>query len=121
MGYRSDVVALVYPVNGAESLLEYNKLKLLMNTTFKDFFEYWSEHFELDDTHLALKFTCNDVKWYDGYPEVKRFGEFLTEVSKLDYEYEIMRVGEEDTDIEYDSTGDAQGFLSVVRTIEVNF
>lgn len=121
MGYRSDVTALIYPANSAENLLNYDKLKLLMNTAFKDFFEVWSEHFVWDDKHRVLKFEIESVKWYDGYPEVQRFGEFLTEISKLDYEYEIMRVGEEDTDIEYDSTGDAQGYLSVSRTIEVNF
>lgn len=121
MGYTSDVVALVYPASGSENLLNYDKLKLLVNTTFKDFYDYWSEYFEWDDKHRALKFEIDSVKWYDSYPEVRRFGEFLTEISKLDYEYEIMRVGEEDTDIEYDSTGDAQGYLSVSRTIEVSF
>jgi len=121
MGYRSDVTALVYPASGAENLLNYDKLKLLMNTTFKDFYDYWSEYFEWDDKHRALKFEIDSVKWYDGYPEVERFGKFLSEIQELDYEYEIMRVGEEDTDIEYDSTGDAQGYLSVSRTIEVSF
>ena len=121
MGYRSDVKALIYPQGGEHNLLNYDKLKLLMNSTFKDFFDYWSEYFEWNDTHRALVFSIDSVKWYDGYPEVKRFGEFLTEVNKLDYEYEIMRVGEEDTDIEYDSTGDAQGYLSVRREIEVSF
>jgi hypothetical protein len=120
MGYRSDVVALVYPAGGAENLLNYDKLKLLMNTTFKAFFESWSEYFEWDDPHRALKFEIDSVKWYDSYPDVMAFGKFLSDIQALDYEYEIMRVGEEDTDIEYDSTGDAQGYLSVSRTIEVN-
>lgn len=121
MGYRSDVTALIYPVGGEDNLSEYNKLKLLMNTTFKDFFESWSEHFVWDDTHRALKFEIESVKWYDGYPDVERFGKFLSEIQDLEYEYEIIRVGEEDTDIEYDSTGDAQGYLSVRREIEVSF
>ena len=121
MGYRSDVMALVYPASGAENLLNYDKLKLLMNTTFKDFFDEWSEHFVLDDKHRVLQFSVEDVKWYDSYPDVKQFGEFLEQISKLDYEYEIIRVGEEDTDIEYDSTGDAEGYLYVRREIEVRF
>jgi len=121
MGYRSDVVALVYPAGGAENLLNYDKLKLLMNTTFKDFLEEWSEHFVWDDKHRVLKFSVEDVKWYDGYPDVQRFGEFLTVMNKLDYEYEIMRIGEDDTDVEYDSTGDAEGYISVSRSIEVAF
>jgi len=121
MGYRSDVTALVYPQSGAENLVYYDQLKLLMNTTFKDFLDMWSEHFVWDDTHRVLKFSIESVKWYDSYPDVKQFGEFLTQMQKLEYEYEIIRVGEEDTDIEYDSTGDAQGYLRVRREIEVSF
>ena len=121
MGYRSDVTALIYPVSGEDNLIEYDKLKLLMNTTFKDFFTTWDEDFEWDDKHRALKFSVESVKWYDGYPDVQRFGKFLTEISELGYEYEIIRVGEEDTDIEYDSTGDAEGYLYVRREIEVRF
>jgi len=45
MGYRSDVMALVYPLGGEHNLLHYDKLKLLMNTTFKDVFEAWGEDY----------------------------------------------------------------------------
>ena len=121
MGYRSDVKALIYPAGGEHNLLNYDKLKTLMNTTFKDVYDYWQDpYFTWDDKHRVLKFDANSIKWYDGYPEVEQFGKFLSDIQALDYEYEIMRVGEEDTDIEYDSTGDAQGYLSVSRTIEVN-
>lgn len=121
MGYRSDVTALIYPASGAENLLNYDKLKLLMNTTFKDFLDEWSEHFVWDDKHRVLKFEIESVKWYDGYPDVQQFGQFLTTIQALEYAYEIIRVGEDDTDIEYDSTGDAQGYLYVRREIEVRF
>jgi hypothetical protein len=122
MGYRSDVKALIYPVSSEHSLIEYDKLKTLMNTTFKDVYDYWQDpYFTWDDKHRVLKFDANSIKWYDGYPEVEQFGKFLSDIQELEYEYEIIRVGEEDTDIEYDSTGDAQGYLSVSRTIEVNF
>jgi hypothetical protein len=121
MGYRSDVKALIYPLGGEHNLLEYNKLKLLMNTTFKDVYDYWQDpYFTWNDTHRVLEFSATSIKWYDGYPEVERFGKFLNDIQELNYEYEFMRVGEEDTDIDYDNTGDAQGYLSVSRTIEVN-
>ena len=45
MGYRSDVQALIYPPSGDQNLLEYDKLKLLFNTTFKDVLEAWSEDY----------------------------------------------------------------------------
>jgi hypothetical protein len=127
MGYRSDVTALIYPDGGEHSALNYNKLKLLMNTTFKELFDEWggvrefSDGWEWNDDVLVLQFTATSVKWYDSYPDVQRFVKFLGEVQELEYQYEFMRVGEEDTDIEYDSTGDAQGYLSVRREIEVSF
>ena len=122
MGYRSDVKALIYPLGGEHNLLEYNKLKTLINTTFKDVYDYWQDpYFTWNDTHRVLEFSATSIKWYDGYPEVERFGKFLNDIQELNYEYEFMRVGEEDTDIEYDNTGDAQGYLSVSRTIEVSF
>jgi hypothetical protein len=122
MGYRSDVKALIYPANGDQNLLEYDKLKLLFNTTFQDVFTSWGEdYFEWDDRHRVLMFDANSVKWYDAYPEIKTFVKFLADVQELGYEYEFIRIGEEDDDVETDSTGDAEGFMYVQRTIEVSF
>ena len=122
MGYRSDVKALIYPQGGEHNLLNYDKLKLLMNTTFKDVMDYWEDpYFTWDDKHRALVFDANSVKWYDSYPEIVRFIKFLQEVHELEYEYEFIRIGEDDNDIETDSTGDAEGFLYVSRSIEVSF
>jgi hypothetical protein len=122
MGYRSDVQALIYPANGDTNLLEYDKLKLLFNTTFRNVFEAWGEdYFSWNDAHRALKFSANSVKWYDSYPEVLTFVKFLADVQELGYEYEFLRLGEEDDDIEEDSTGDSEGFMYVQRTIEVSF
>jgi len=42
-------------------------------------------------------------------------------VHALDYEYEFIRIGEDDNDVESDSTGDAEGFMYVTRSIEVSF
>jgi len=122
MGYRSDVQAIIYPLGGDQNLLEYDKLKLLFNTTFKDVFEAWGEdYFSWDDKHRVLKFDANSVKWYDSYPEVQKFVQFLTDVAGLDYQYEFIRIGEEDDDIEDDRTGDAEGYMYINRSIEVAF
>jgi hypothetical protein len=127
MGYRSDVTALIYPDGGEHSALNYNKLKLLMNTTFKELFDEWggerefSDGWEWNDDVLVLQFTATSVKWYDSYPDVQRFVKFLGEVQELEYQYEFIRIGEDDTDIESDSTGDANHYLSVSRSIEVSF
>jgi hypothetical protein len=127
MGYRSEVTALIYPAGGEHNLLEYDKLKLLMNTTFKELFDEWGgereyeDGWEWDDDHRVLQFIATSVKWYDSYSEVQRFVKFLEEVHELEYEYEFIRIGEEDNDIETDSTGDANGYLSVRRYAEVSF
>ena len=122
MGYRSDVKALIYPVSSEHSLIEYDKLKLLMNTTFKNVLDSWGDdYFTWDDHHRVLKFAANSVKWYDSYPDVDLFTKFLTEVRDLEYEYEFLRIGEDDNDVESDSTGDAQGYMYVSRSIEVSF
>jgi hypothetical protein len=120
MGYRSEVKALIYPASGDQNLLQYEQLKTLMNTTFKDVYEAWGDdYFTWDDKHRVLKFSAESVKWYESYPDVAKFSPFLDEVHKLDYEYEFIRVGEDMDDIEDDSTGDAEGYLYVQRTIEV--
>ena len=121
MGYRSDVKALIYPASGDTNLLEYDKLKLLMNTTFKDVFDSLVDNFYWNDTHRALEFTATSIKWYESFPEVALFPKFLADVQELGYEYEFIRIGEDTDDIEDDSTGDAHGFLYVSRSIEVAF
>jgi hypothetical protein len=122
MGYRSDVKALIYPVSGETNLLEYEKLKTLMNTTFKDVFEAWDdEYFKWNDKCRVLEFSAESIKWYDSYPDIQKFTNFLEEVRELEYEYEFIRLGEDMDDIEEDSTGDSQGFLYVSRSIEVVF
>jgi hypothetical protein len=120
MGYRSEVKALIYPASGDQNLLQYEQLKTLMNTTFKDVLDFWKEdYFNWLPNVRVLQFSANSVKWYDSYPEVDRFTRFLAEVQELGYEYEFIRVGEDMDDIEDDSTGDAEGYLYVQRTIEV--
>jgi len=122
MGYRSDVKALIYPVSGEHNLLNYDKLKTLMNTTFKDVFDAWNdEYFKWNDEHRVLEFSADSIKWYDGYPDVARFTRFLSEVQELEYEYEFIRLGEDMDDVEEDSTGDSEGYLYVSRSIEVVF
>jgi hypothetical protein len=122
MGYRSDVKAIIYPLGGEHNLLEYDKLKTLMNTTFKNVYETWGdEYFKWNDKHRVLVFDANSVKWYDSYPDVALFTPFLDEVHELGYEYEFIRIGEDDTDVDSMSSGDAENFMYVQRSIEVSF
>ena len=120
MGYRSDVTALIYPSSGEHSLLNYERLKLLMNTTFKQMLDDWGDSFSWDDRTRLLEFRATDVKWYAGYGDMDAFSQFLSEIRDLEYEYEFMRIGEDYTDIEQDYTGDCNGYLTLSRTAEVN-
>lgn len=118
MGYRSSVTAIIYSIKLGDHDEAYNRLKLLMNTAFKDVYNYWQDpHFTWHDKRHILKFSVDDVKWYDSYPEVERFMAFLNEVQELGYEWEFVRIGENYVDIDTDSSGDSQSFLSVVREV----
>ena len=88
MGYRSNIMALVYAGNDkdeeGESVSmsdEYAKLKTLMNTTYKDLLDDWGADFQWFDERHVLKFTCDDVKWYPSYPAVVAFSKYLQWIS----------------------------------------
>lgn len=124
MGYRSKVVALVYPTpssvsDGVGPVAEdtYEQLKLLMNTTFKDMFEYWGDHFQWRDAAHTLQFETDGVKWYPSYTEVTRFENFLREVEDLGYATEFIRLGEDYNDIETRYGDGCHYKLGVERTV----
>jgi hypothetical protein len=114
MGYRSEVMALVYTYNEPQ---KYEALKMLMNTTFKEIFDEWGEDFEWVDGANVLRFEADDVKWYDSYSQVRKFYEFLEEVERLGYLTEFIRVGENTDDVEMRASRDSCGYLNVARQI----
>ena len=123
MGYRSNIKVLVYATrNGVDNNIEkYEQLKTLMNTTFKDVYDNWEDpYFIWDDEHRVLKFSADDVKWYESYPEIASFMHFIEMIDQLEYEYEFIRVGENYEDVETRSSGRAEWYLSVRREIEVD-
>lgn len=124
MGYRSDVRAHIYshrivgdPDNTVAVADGYARLKLIMSTTYKEFMEYWGDSFCWNDNRQFLDFGMSGVKWYDEYPEIKKFMEFLAEIEELDFEYEFIRMGEETDDVDRQSSDEADWFLEVRREI----
>lgn len=117
MGYRSDVAALVYP-NDRE---KYPMLKTLMATTFKAIDDEWGGNSHWEDTSGVLRFDINDIKWYESYPEVRRFESFLDEVADLGFEFEFIRIGEEGGDVERKESADSQGYLSTATEFVFNY
>ena len=121
MGYRSDVMALVYPateLSKEERTEKYAVLKTLVNTTYRNMWEAWESCFEWVDRYEALKFACTDVKWYPSYTDVDLHRKFMDSVRDCGYETEFVRVGENYDDIETYYSDNAVYHLSVRRTIE---
>lgn len=127
MGYRSNVMAIIYP--DAEKLEDYqpryDQLKVLMGTTFKHVVdEFGDPHMTWMDKDHVLQFSLMDVKWYPSYPDVQMFMAML-ETFRSDeiagYCTEFVRVGEESDDVEDRYTGDNnQYYLNVRREIDCN-
>lgn len=103
MGYRSNIRCLIYPagMENAERDEQYEALKTVMNTTFKDVFDMWSGHIVFNDKNMVMDFAADDVKWYESIPDVSAFDAMLPAVEDIGFCYEFIRVGEDSNDIEY--------------------
>jgi hypothetical protein len=119
MGYRSDVAVVIY--GDDRNPEKYALLKTLMNTTFKVAYDAWDASVTWHDTKHVLEFFIKDVKWYEGYPDVDAFTTMLENLKEIEgYNYEFVRIGENDDDIESNTHGDhSEWILSVNRSIEV--
>lgn len=126
MGYRSDVMALIYPEAQVECGEEaaYEQLKVLMGTTFKAVSdEFGDPYMTWMDSDRVLKFDLPDVKWYESYPDVQMFEAMLRTLDGEIEGYctEFMRVGEDDDDAETRRSGqDNQYYLNIRRSIDCN-
>jgi len=124
MGYRSNIRCLIYPMDKAEAdaptlVDNYHALKTVMNTTFKEVMNSWSEHIVFDDDHSLIDFAIDDVKWYESYPDVSAFMQMIHEVEDLGYEF--VRVGEDNGDIECLESNNHNGYLHVSTNIVCHF
>lgn len=132
MGYRSDLIVLIYPdVENAEDLApKYEQLKLLMGTTFKHIVEEFGDpYMTWSDLDHVLKFEIKDVKWYPSYADVQMFEKMLAAFRAYGdddedikgYCTEFIRIGEESDDVEQVHTGhNNHYYLQVRREIDCN-
>ena len=116
MGYRSDVAAVVYSDASGDTAQKYAALKMFMSTKFKTTYDEFYRDFTWNDECQRLEFRCNDVKWYDGFPEVDNFISMLDTLQDMGYDYEFVRVGEEPDDVVHSGNGN-ECVLSVSREI----
>ena len=131
MGYRSNLMVLVYPdacSSEEEQGAKYDQLKVLMSTVFKGVSEEFEGYMTWMDSDCVLKFELEDVKWYPSYPDVRMFEDMLSAFKGYDdtedikgYCTEFVRIGEDSNDVEEVHTGDNNHYyLQVRRTIDCN-
>ena len=133
MGYRSDVHAVFYTTRKEELPL----LKLYVDENFPD--ELRCHLGAIDSRRIyGYEMICENVKWYESYPDVKAFNAFKDKYLallcdyvinlKLDepstgkkWHYEFVQLGEETEDIECERNAKAEHVLSVSRRIETDY
>jgi hypothetical protein len=139
MGYRSDVKIAFYvrlrDMRTGKVGREYAKglphatygaLKLWFDENFPS---HEFAHYSYFPDEGAIVVSYENIKWYDGYPEVTaveqaigRFRDtFLVDDKKGLGSYEFVRIGEEDADVFVDRSDWSDYMLGVVREIGVNF
>lgn len=121
MGYRSNVVALLYaPKDG------FSSLKLFIDEHFpfdKEREGFNLTMFETEDLK-GFKMEESDIKWYDSFSSVQKFYAFVEAYKELlhgvpmPWHYEFIRIGEETDDIEVEQTSDCYYLLAISRSIE---
>lgn len=127
MGYRSDVMLVIYPdaEDSEEYKMLYAQLKVLMATQFKDLVDNgFSTCMTWVDSDCTLKFDMQGVKWYDSYPDVRAFEAMLSGFNTDEipgYCTEFIRIGEDDNDVQVERSGENnQYYLGVRRSIDCN-
>lgn len=129
MGYRSHIMALVYPDAEGDARAQelYDQLKVLMATTFKATIdgtvgvEGFAKCVTWMDSARVVKFDLPDVKWYERYADVRLFHKmmqaFRHEIEGYCTEY--IRIGEDDDDTDQRRTGENnRHYLGVRRSID---
>jgi hypothetical protein len=133
MGYRSEVKIVFYLTKGTidtpptedNPLVPFAALKLWFEENYPIMVakDEWGAEIDYGDDYILLKYT--DVKWYSSYDHVVAieavFEKFSDTFRSDDLchraQYEIVRIGENDDDIERECSGYADHRLYVVRDI----
>jgi len=125
MGYRSVVEAVFYTRNEEE----YPLLKLYVDENFPKSEELREGLKPIKANNVwGCRFIADNVKWYESYPEIQEFNEFVVKFNQLLMEnerarptwaYEFVRLGEQSDDVEEERSENADFILCVRREIEL--
>ena len=123
MGYRSNVKAVFYTSDKEQ----WPALRLFVDENFPEEFKYCLEVIG-SSTYCGYVFSCEDVKWYDSYPDVQAYNKFVANYeglidgeAELPWVYEFIRIGEDTDDIETEGAGNYDHVLQVSREIRCEF
>ena len=133
MGYRSEVKIVFYLTKGTidtpptedNPLVPFAALKLWFDENYPVMVakDEWGAEIDYGDDYILLKYT--DVKWYPSYihpQDVETLFEKFSDTFNSDglshrAQYEMVRIGENDDDIERECSGYADHRLFVIRDI----
>lgn len=133
MGYRSDVKIVFYLTKGTldhpptedNPLVPFPILKLWFDENYPVMVakDEWGVEIEYGDDYILLNY--RDVKWYEGYvhpQDVEKAFANFSDIFRSDElshraQYEIVRLGENDDDIERECSSYADHRLFVTRDI----
>ena len=142
MGYRSQIRSCIYSDNHELFDSFISAQKLVDNQVFHEASDTEASGFANSLTFLEkiweyaqpsitgetkqvvkiLDLDGQDWKWYTEYADVKAWHKLLLDAEDAGLNYEFVRVGEEDGDIEYESGGDnVENFLSTYTHINVDY
>jgi hypothetical protein len=123
MGYRSDVKAVFYTTKDKAAVL-----KLFVDENFPKVFVEANclKWVESEFNRAGYSFEYYGVKWYESYPNIQAFKEFVERYNEVadeaDWQYEFVRMGEDDDDTELDEHGENVAcVLQVIREIRIEF
>jgi hypothetical protein len=129
MGYHSDVKIVFYLTEGThekpQPTLPFAALKLWFEETYpvKEAKDDWGVEIDYGEDYILLNY--HDVKWYEGYEHPNNVSTAFEKFSaafrsdERDHraQYEMVRIGEQDDDIERNSSSYADYRLCVERSI----
>ena len=128
MGYRSDVSIIFYARGNSNDAGRNTLLKLWFDENYPvmEAKDEWQASIRQKDNAIIVDY--EDVKWYDGYEHprevdaaLKKFTEtFNCEEDTTEFAWEMLRIGEEDADIEADRSDYNDYLLYVSRQIRID-
>jgi hypothetical protein len=130
MGYRSDVAYTIRFVheddtNNKQSFYTFLAEAKAKAATAACFNELGWAEFEIDEARYRINFSCEDVKWYESFPDVQCHEALLSLANEWDEDednnsgiaFQFVRIGEETDDIQDNRSESADDWIYVERTI----